>query len=516
MPKIITASWQDSLRAFLRPQIITMLFLGFSAGIPLLLIFSSLSLWLVEAGIQRSTVTYFSWAALAYSFKFLWAPLIDRLPLPFLTRTLGRRRAWLLVSQCLVFSAIALMAFIDPSQGEHELLIMAFAAILLGFSSATQDIVIDAYRIESAEPSMQALMSSTYIAGYRLGMLASGAGALVLASILGSVKGSYSFEAWHWTYLAMACLMLVGMVTTLVIPEPERSKLDISRHTTQQYLKFLALFVLCVIIFIGTMVLLSNPVHSAKLALAAYLGLPVSSFILETLRLLLSFVVVSGAIYILSLFKFVEKELIFESYIDPVKDFFIRYGKVIAIVLLIFIGFYRVSDIVLGVIANVFFQEIGFTKTQIATVVKTFGLFMTIFGGFLGGILAVRYGVMKVLFLGAFLTIATNLLFMLLASAGNDIVLLYLVISADNLSAGLASAAFVAFLSNLTNISFTTVQYAVFSSLMTLMPKLIGGYSGSIVENIAYSNFFLVASLMGVPVLFLLLYLNRYLQFKDN
>ncbi len=516
MPKIIVVTWQDSLKAFLRPQVITMLFLGFSAGIPLLLIFSSLSLWLIEAGIQRSTVTYFSWAALGYSFKFLWAPLIDRLPVPLLTRILGRRRAWLLIAQSLVITAIVLMAFIDPSRGDHELLLMAFAAILLGFSSATQDIVIDAYRIESAAPELQALLSSTYIAGYRLGMLASGAGALVLASVLGSVKGSYSFEAWHWTYLAMACLMLIGMLTTLMIPEPERSKLDISRHTTKQYLKFLALFVLCVIVFIGTMVLLSNPVQTAKNTLALYLGLPVSSFILETLRLLVSFLLVSGAIYILSLFKFVEKELIFESYIDPVKDFFIRYGKVIAIVLLIFIGFYRVSDIVLGVIANVFFQEIGFTKTQIATVVKTFGLFMTIFGGFLGGILAVRFGVMKVLFLGAFLTIATNLLFMLLAKAGNDITLLYLVISADNLSAGLASAAFVAFLSNLTNVSFTAVQYAIFSSLMTLMPKLIGGYSGSIVENIGYSNFFLVASLMGVPVLFLLLYLHRYLQFKDS
>lgn len=516
MPKIIVVTWQDSLRSFLRPQVITMLFLGFSAGIPLLLIFSSLSLWLIEAGIQRSTVTYFSWAALGYSFKFLWAPLIDRLPVPLLTRTLGRRRAWMLIAQLLVFSAIILMAFIDPSRGEDQLLVMAFAAILLGFSSATQDIVIDAYRIESADASMQALLSSTYIAGYRLGMLASGAGALVLASVLGSVKGSYSFEAWHWTYLAMACLMLVGMITTLVIPEPQRSKLNISRHTTGQYLKFLVLFVLCVVIFITTMVLLSAPIQSAKSSLAVYLGLPVSSFLLETSRLFIAFIVVSSAIYILSLFKFVEKELIFESYIDPVKDFFIRYGKVIAIVLLIFIGFYRVSDIVLGVIANVFFQEIGFSKTQIATVVKTFGLFMTIFGGFLGGVLAVRYGVMKILFLGAILTIATNLLFMLLASTGNDIVLLYLVISADNLSAGLASAAFVAFLSNLTNISFTAVQYAVFSSLMTLMPKLIGGYSGSIVENIGYSSFFLVASLMGVPVLFLLMYLNRHLQFKDN
>lgn len=218
--------------------------------------------------------------------------------------------------------------------------------------------------------------------------------------------------------------------------------------------------------------------------------------------------------YVLSYFKLVDKELVWESYIAPVNDFFQRYGKTIALMLLIFIGFYRVSDIVLGVIANVFFLEIGFTKMQIATVVKTFGLVMTIAGGFLGGILAIRFGVMKILFLGALLTVITNLLFMLLASAGNDIVLLYLVISADNLSAGLASAAFVAFLSSLTNISFTAVQYAIFSSLMTLMPKLIGGYSGSIVESIGYSNFFLVASLMGIPVLFLLYFLNKNMNLK--
>ena len=182
---------------------------------------------------------------------------------------------------------------------------------------------------------------------------------------------------------------------------------------------------------------------------------------------------------------------------------------------MIFVGFYRVSDIVLGVIANVFFLEIGFTKLQIAAVVKTFGLIMTIAGGLLGGVLAVRFGVMKILFLGALLTVVTNLLFMLLASAGNDIVLLYLVISADNLSAGLASAACVAFLSSLTNISFTAVQYAIFSSLMTLMPKMIGGYSGSIVESIGYSNFFLIASLMGVPVIILLYFLNKHMKFNS-
>ncbi len=514
-----TINWQHSFKSFLRPQVITMLFLGFSAGIPLLLIFSSLSLWLIEAGVQRSTVTYFSWAALGYSFKFLWAPLIDRLPVPFLTHLLGRRRAWLLVSQGLIISAITLMAFIDPSKGDNSLTLMAFAAILLGFSSATQDIVIDAYRIESAEESLQALMSSTYIAGYRIGMLASGAGALILASYFGSDNGNYSYMAWYWTYLSMASFMLVGIITTIIIPEPEAARgqkpAHLTEHTTAQYIRFLMLFVLCVVVFIITFIILKDPISAGKTALSSILGSdPISSFIMELLKFIIAFISVSIFAYLLVYFNFVEKDLVRESYIAPISDFFTRYGKKIALFLLLFIGFYRVSDIVLGVISNVFFLEIGFTKLQIASVVKTFGLFMTIAGGFLGGILAVRFGVMRILFLGALLTVITNLLFMLLASSGNNVTLLYLVISADNLSAGLASAAFIAFLSRLTNISFTAVQYAVFSSLMTLMPKLIGGYSGSIVESIGYSNFFLVASLMGVPVLFLLYYLNKQSQFE--
>ncbi|MCK5697900.1 MAG: MFS transporter [Gammaproteobacteria bacterium] len=485
-----------------------MLFLGFSAGIPLLLIFSSLSLWLIEAGVQRATVTYFSWAALGYSFKFLWAPLIDRLPVPFLTHLLGKRRAWLLVSQCLIISAIVLMAYIDPSQGDDPLLWMAFAAVLLGFSSATQDIVIDAYRIESAEASLQALMSSTYIAGYRIGMLASGAGALILASYFGSEKESYSYMAWHWTYLCMASFMFIGVITTLLIPEPIKQDAIKTSHTTQQYLQFLLLFVLCISLFIITYIFLKLPISSIKISLG---NTPIGNFIMESLRLFSSLAIMSVFAYLLAYFKWVDKTLVWESYIAPISDFFQRYGKTIALVLLVFIGFYRVSDIVLGVIANVFFQEIGFTKWQIATVVKSFGLVMTIAGGFLGGLLAVRYGIMKILFLGAILTVITNLLFMLLASSESNITLLYLVISADNLSAGIASAAFIAFLSSLTNVSFTAVQYAIFSSLMTLMPKLIGGYSGSIVESIGYSNFFLLASLMGIPVLFLLYFLNKYL-----
>jgi MFS transporter, PAT family, beta-lactamase induction signal transducer AmpG len=508
-------SWQESFRAFLHPRVITMLFFGLSAGIPLLLIFSSLGLWLREAGVERATVTFFSWAALGYSFKFVWAPLVDCLPLPFLTRKLGRRRAWILLSQIAIMSSILLMGLTDPSSGMSQLKIMALAAVMLGFSSATQDIVIDAYRIESAPAELQALMSSTYIAGYRIGMLLSGAGSLFLAGYLGSELGSYNYNAWQTTYACMAVVMLVGVLTTLIINEPDSNRDIQIKYTSNTYFKFFVVFLIAAIGFVVSFILSADIAAYWKTQLGDVLqNHAISNFLIELLRLSLGILVALSITSLSIKIKFIERRVINESYVAPVKDFFQRYGIKLAFLLLALIGLYRISDIVLGVIANIFFQELGYSKIEIASIVKTFGLFMTILGGFLGGVLSVRFGVIKILFLGALLTVITNLLFMLLAIKGYDITLLYLVISADNLSAGLASAAFVAFLSRLTNISFTAMQYAIFSSLMTLLPKLIGGYSGSIVENIGYNYFFLLASLIGVPVLWIIYLANKHLKFE--
>jgi len=208
----------------------------------------------------------------------------------------------------------------------------------------------------------------------------------------------------------------------------------------------------------------------------------------------------------------VNQPMVNSTYIEPVKDFFNRYGTSVAILLLAVIGLYRVSDIVLGVMANIFYQDIGFTKVEIATVSKTFGLFMTIAGGFLGGVMAMRIGVFKVFFLGALLSAFTNLLFVVLANVGHDITWLYVTITMDNVSAGLAGAAFIAFLSSLTNIQFTAVQYAVFSSLMTLLPKIFGGYSGTLVMQFGYSEFFVITTLIGVPVLWLVYKVKPYID----
>ncbi len=507
-------SWQESLKAFTHPRVVTMLFYGVVAGLPLLLIFSSLSLWLREAGVERAAVTYFSWAALGYSFKFVWAPLIDVIPLPVLTRKLGRRRAWLLLSQLMVMLAIALMALVDPaSQG---LTLMALAAVLLGFSAATQDIVIDAYRIESAGKELQALMSASYIAGYRIGMLIAGAGALFLASYFGSSLGNYEFSAWQVTYLVMSGFILIGIITTLVIDEPAVNQ-QIRPQAASDYAGLFFTFVVAVSGFIAFFASSSALALQAKLVVAGWvLNANLAGVLVEMFRLALAL----GVALILAMFclrfEWVNKALLKRSYIEPIQDFFRRYGWSLAWLLLALVGLYRISDIVLGVIVNVFYQDMGFTKPQIATVVKTFGLFMTLLGGFLGGLLAVRYGVMRILMLGAILSAATNLLFMLLAGMGNEVWMLYVVISADNLSGGLASAAFVAFLSSLTNISFTAVQYAIFSSLMTLLPKMLGGYSGTMVDAIGYQGFFLATALMGLPVLLLIILANKRFNLEQS
>lgn len=702
-----SSGWKSAFTAFLDRRALIMLFLGFSAGIPILLIFSSLSLWLGEAGIDKSAVTFFSWAALGYSFKFVWAPLVDELPVPVLTKLLGRRRAWLLIAQLLIICAISIMAFSDPSLGQSYLYQMAAGAVLLGFSAATQDIVIDAYRIELAETQMQTVLASTYNAGYRIGMIVAGAGALFLAAYLGTAKGNYIYEAWKWTYLAMAAVMLVGIATTLCIREPQVDRVR-KEYKRVDYYRLVAVFFVSVVSFVLSYIYSGNltemliQLWSIKDSFAL--------FCFEALRF-----IGSGAVAFLvgsSLVKMgaVNKQMAYETWVNPVADFFKRYGVKLALVLLLLIGFYRISDIIAGVISNVFYQDLNFTKEQIAEAVKVYGVIFSLVGGFLGGLLAQRMNIMKLMFVGAILASSTNLIFIGLVKSGqplNDVVInvgeqsfktqadetgawtikvpvkqlqanesltatasfqndtsqpvsvtlpyisqtgasrvllllpitadnvinqresegsivvrgqylatlaenqsiklslddqsfdtkldkegvfsaaipvkqlldsnskklnavlmqneraqqhtalnyqvdpaaeksatldvdlqpinlnkavdgqlevkgkvikeyssnwLYFAIIVDNLASGLAGAAFIAFLSSLTSVSFTAVQYAIFSSLMTLTPKILGGYSGTIVSNIGYPNFFLLTTLIGIPILILVVWVAKLLR----
>ena len=587
---IAKKSWGEAAKAYLDPRVIIMLFLGFSAGIPILLIFSSLSLWLREAGIDRGVVTMFSWAALGYSFKFIWAPLIDALPVPFLTKWLGRRRSWMVVSQLLIVLAIFLMATVNPVS-EDVLVYMAGAAVLLGFSSATQDIVIDAYRIELAPPSMQSILSSIYVSGYRVGMIVAGAGALYLADYFGSTESFYSYEAWRNTYYIMAGVMTLGILTTFASYEPTAeilqsnkqksnlkvfliysalllipaslfgvvylinilinkvfdstialiplmampsikfyfialvvcapllllyfminqpkiiNKAPLVAETREDYVRLVLLFVFAVVAFVAAYVLIGQ-------VLPEFEGVFVS-FISETLHLLVSLAAALAGGYALVKVGLVKKEIAMATWIEPILDFFRRYGKK-AFLLLALIGLYRISDIVAGVISNVFYQDMGFSKTDIANAVKLVGVIMAIAGGFLGGLLAQRFRIMHAMMIGAILACATNLLFVVLTYNPGSLPIMYMAVIFDNLAAGLASAVFIAFLSALTSIRFTAVQYAIFSSLMTLIPKVMGGYSGSIVDSMGYPFFFIFTFAIGIPILVLIYFVDKHIVIGDN
>ena len=529
--------WLAAAAIYTDRRAITLFLLGIAAGLPFLLIFSSLSIWLNEAGVARDTVTRFSWAALAYSFKFVWSPLADALPLPLLTRTLGRRRAWLLLAQCGVIAAICLMALIDPAR-PGALPQMALAAVLLGFSSATQDIVIDAYRIEIAphDAAMQAATAASYTAGYRCGMILSGAGALLLAGFFGSTALVYHYPAWRTTYLIMAALMGIGIATTLLVREPPA----VARATPRppgDNLRLLALFAVAVAALIAA--------YRALDALPAANG-GVLALLRETLRLAGGLAAAASAGMLLVRTGLVRRELAWQTWLEPLADFFRRYGRA-ALLLLALVGLYRSADIVAGAITNLFYQNLGYSKAEIASAVKIFGVAMTLGGGFLGGLLAQRYPLMRMMMAGAVLTATTNLLFVLLAWYGDKsawlplaavadapqwqvlcpslsgiaralaaaqngkLWLLYGVVGFDNLAAGIAASVFIAFLSSLTSIRFTAVQYAIFSSLMTLLPKTLGGYSGGIVDAIGYPAFFTFTALLGVPVLALVYWTERRL-----
>ncbi len=436
-------AWLDALRVYADPPVARMLLLGFSAGLPLLLVFGTLSYWLREAGVDRTTIGFLSWVALAYAFKWAWAPLVDRLPLPWLTRRLGRRRSWLLAAQCAVAAGLVGMALTDP---RTQLGALAAFALATAFASATQDIALDAYRIESAPVEKQAALAAAYQTGYRVAMIWAGAGVLAIAARFDPSEATYEHAPWTIAYLAMAASMAVGIVTVLLAPEPQpRAPLAPTR---------------------------------AESAFAARLA-SIDALPARLKRLL---VWLHGAA------------------VSPFVDFVARY-RWHALLLLALIASYRVSDVVMGVMANPFYRDMGFTKDEVAAVSKVYGVVMTLLGAFVGGVLALRIGVLRTLFAGALLSAATNLLFAWLATRGHDLGFLIFAVSADNLSAGIASSAFVAYLSGLTNVAYSATQYALFSSVMLLLPKFLAGFSGWAVDRFGYEAFFVVTAALGVPVL---------------
>lgn len=412
---------QVTLRdAFGRPAAFTMLMFGFASGLPFLLVGGTLSVWLKESGISLEDIGLISLAGLAYAFKFVWAPLVDRYRMPLLHR-LGRRRSWLLAAQMLLASAMIGMAMITPAGG---LTLFVMLTVLAGLAGATQDVVVDAYRIEIAPVDMQGALAATYTLGYRMALLVSGALALTLADHL----------PWQSIYLMMAAIVGVVMLFTLWAKEPD-----------------------------------------------TYINLAGEGAVTETLK---------------------------ESIIGPFREFFTRFSGILGLTLLAFIGLFKISDQMLGVMAFPFYLDSGFTKTQIAGVSKLFGVWVSIAGAFMGGAIAVKLGAHRTLFIAMVIGAISNLLFVLLAYFPGNISVFVAVIGGENLAGGFLGAAAVAWLSALVNKGYTATQYALFSSLVALPGKLVGGFSGFMVVGMGYVGFFILSAAAVIPAVMLFFWLS--------
>ena len=398
---------EKGLGIYASSESIRMIFLGFSAGLPHPLLFATLTVWLASLEVSISEISMFGWVGILYAVKFLWAPMLDKFNLPFLSKALGQRRSWMLLMQIIILIGLFWMSLFDPNK---DLMILAYLSIGVAFASASQDVAIDAYRIEIIENKFQAAMAASYQLGYRIAALTSGAGALYLAQ----------FYSWQLTYQVMACFMFVGIVTTLVIAE--------------------------------------SPKQIAPIG---------------------------------------EKEHWFtSSVVEPFFEFFKRSGYW-SVFMILFIAIYRMSDLILGIVANPFYIDIGFNLSEIATVTKVFGFAITIIGAFIGGISVARFGIAKPLIISSILLAATNLFFLLLNNAGPNIKILVLTISADNFALGFSGSVFIAFLSSLTNRHYTASQYALFTSIMFLPGIVISGFSGQIVSSMGWSSFFFFAAARG-------------------
>ena len=484
-----------NINIFFEKKPLKMICLGFSSGLPILLVFSTLSVWLVKAGISRSTVTLFSWAGFAYAFKYLWSPLVDNYKLPIFKK-FGHRRSWLLFSQFLIITALILTAFTDPKE---SLFFTALFITILAFFSATQDILIDAFRIESAPQSLQGPLSSMYIAGYRIAMLVAGAGSLWLASFFGTEI--YDQNVWKKVYLIMSLFMFIGVFATIISDEPKLKR----NLNSDNHVKFLITIFIAVLGFIYLYSVIDSPFEKKDVLI---------NFLFSLSRLIICFVFSYLIISLLILIQFAPKNKISKSYMGPILNFIQRYGK-FAFLILILISLYRIADIVMGVMANIFYLEKGYKISDIATYSKFFGVFATIFGGFIGGYCSYKFGTMKCLFFGALIAALSNLLFAWLAVSPISINFLIAVITADNISSGFAGAAFVIYLSGLTSIKFTATQYALFSSIMLFLPKLIAGYAGSWVDIMGYPYFFSLTALLGLPVLILIIWISKVAPVKN-
>ena len=435
--------WSAALGVYRQPRVLSMLCLGFSAGLPFFLVFQTLSAWLRQSGINLSTIGMLSWVGIVYSIKILWAPVVDRVPLPILNGLLGRRRSWMLLAQVGIGIGLLNLSLSDPAAG---VLRIASWAVCVAFWAATQDIAVDAWRIESAAVQMQGAMAAAYQIGYRIALIAASAGAFTLADRFG----------WHASYQVMAALVAVGIVTTLLTREPHPLAPRDSADREDRVLAWV-----------------SARAHWPRLLRE------------------------SGAWFVAAV-------------ICPLIDYFVRYGLRLGLLTLVFMGTYRLTEFTMGSMTTPFYIDHGYTLTQIATVVKVYGLLMSLVGVFVGGLLIAKIGLLRSLVLGSVMIMLSNAGFAALASTSTATLLgLGLVNGLDNLALGIHGTALIAFLSTLTSPKYTATQYALFSSLYALPGKILEGTSGFVVQAIGYPAFFLYTASLSLPALALLYVLAR-------
>jgi len=436
-------SWKEAVLVYRQRPVLSMLFLGFSAGLPFYLVFQTLSAWLRQDGIERATIGMLAWVGLVYTLKFIWSPIVDRLRIPLLYGWLGKRRSWMLLAQVGIGAGLLNLAGSSPAT---DITHVAVGALFLAFCSATQDISVDAWRIESASLDQQGAMVAAYQLGYRAALITGSAGALGLAQGYG----------WATSYTVMAALAGIGILTTLLVREPATSL----RKTAAD--------------------------GEARVAewLAARPNWP------DPIRRL-------GATFI-------------GAVVCPFTDYFARYGLHTAIVVLLLISTYRLTEFTMGSMINPFYIDHGYSLGEIATVVKAIGLPVSMVGVVAAGFIVAKAGLRFALFLGSILIASSNIGFSLLASTDAPRLLgLGLVNGLDNLAQGVHGTALIAFLSGLTSTRYTATQYALFSSLYAIFGKLLEGTSGFVVDAIGYPAFFSYTAALSLPGLLLLVFLAQ-------
>ncbi|MBE8215461.1 MAG: AmpG family muropeptide MFS transporter [Endozoicomonadaceae bacterium] len=437
-------------KTYQQPKILLLFCLGFSAGLPYLLIFSTLSLWLSEAQIDRTTIGFCSWVTLIFASKWIWAPILDLTKLPILTYYFGLRRSWLMSTQVIIIVSCFALSFANPS---HNLTSMMCWIMMLSLGAAAQETVADAYRIESATQLMkQATLSAVYQMGYRTAMCCSGAGVIWIVSLINTHQ-QYQVQGWQVAYFSMGLLSCIGLITSCFITETAQPIQDtfISPNTTT-----------------------ATQVKKNKKTVRR-----------NTLK----------SMYCLAL--------------APFADFFMQHGRQSYLILLL-IGFYRISDILTGIMAHPFYYDLGFTKIQIIYIIKLYGFFMSILGVLMSGFFIHYFGLLKILYLGAILSSSCNFLFAILAAYGEPSTIgLSFIICIDNFSGGLTSCVLMTWLSHITKTTYSATQYAFFYSWTLFLPKLIGGFSGILVDHTGYSLFFISSACLGMPVIPLIYWIQK-------